>query len=124
MLTTACMLIAGATLATAAREKISPRRAAIRAMSQQTGFASLAAPDGKVLRPGATGPEVQELQRWLKAAGHNPGVIDGKYGAKTTAAVRAFQQAHSPLTVDGKVGSATRAALASALGLTWPGTCS
>ena len=99
-------------------------RAAIRALSQQTGFASLAAPDGKVLRPGATGPEVQELQRWLKAAGHNPGVIDGKYGAKTTAAVRAFQQAHSPLTVDGKVGSATRAALASALGLTWPGTCS
>jgi N-acetylmuramoyl-L-alanine amidase len=99
-------------------------RAAIRAMSQQTGFASLAAPDGKVLRPGATGPEVEELQRWLKAAGHDPGIIDGKYGAKTTAAVRAFQQAHSPLTVDGKVGSATRVALASDLGLTWPGTCS
>jgi peptidoglycan hydrolase-like protein with peptidoglycan-binding domain len=99
-------------------------RAAIRTMTQQAGFASLAAAGGKVLRPGATGVEVEELQRWLKAAGHNPGPIDGKYGAKTTAAVRAFQQAHSPLVVDGKVGSATRAMLAWALGLTWPGTCS
>jgi peptidoglycan hydrolase-like protein with peptidoglycan-binding domain len=99
-------------------------RAAIRTMTPQAGFASLAAAGGKVLRPGATGVEVEELQRWLKAAGHNPGPIDGKYGAKTTAAVRAFQQAHSPLVVDGKVGSATRAMLAWALGLTWPGTCS
>jgi peptidoglycan hydrolase-like protein with peptidoglycan-binding domain len=99
-------------------------RAAIRALSQQAGFASLAAAEGKVLRPGATGPEVEELQRWLKAAGQDPGAIDGKYGSGTTAAVRAFQQAHSPLTVDGKVGSATRAMLAWALGLTWPGTCS
>ena len=99
-------------------------RAAIRTMTQQAGFASLADPSGKVLRPGATGAEVRELQRWLKVAGHDPGPIDGKYGAKTTAAVRAFQQAHSPLVVDGKVGAATRAALAVALGLKWPGTCS
>lgn len=98
-------------------------RAAIRTMTLQPGFASLAAANGKVLRPGATGPEVTELQRWLKAAGHDPGIIDGKYGAKTTAAVRAFQQAHSPLVADGKVGAATRAMLASALGLTWPGIC-
>lgn len=98
-------------------------RAAIRAMTQQAGFASLASAAGKVLRPGATGVEVQELQRWLKTAGHDPGTIDGKYGAKTTAAVKAFQQAHSPLAADGKVGAATRAALAWALGLTWPGTC-
>ena len=98
-------------------------RAAIRAMTQQAGFASLADPAGKVLRPGATGPEVAELQRWLKAAGHDPGTADGKYGNKTTAAVRAFQQAHSPLVADGKVGAATRAMLAWALGLTWPGTC-
>ena len=99
-------------------------RAAIRTMTQQAGFASLADPSGRVLRPGATGAEVRELQRWLKVAGHDPGPIDGKYGAKTTAAVRAFQQAHSPLVVDGKVGAATRAALAVALGLKWPGTCS
>lgn len=99
-------------------------RAAIRTMAQQPGFASLADPRGKVLRPGATGPEVKELQRWLKAAGHDPGPLDGKYGTRTTAAVRAFQQAHSPLVVDGKVGPATRTVLAWALGLTWPGTCS
>jgi peptidoglycan hydrolase-like protein with peptidoglycan-binding domain len=98
-------------------------RAAIRTMTQQAGFASLASPTGKVLRPGATGAEVRELQLWLKAAGHDPGVLDGKYGAKTAAAVKAFQQAHSPLVADGKVGAATRAKLAWALGLTWPGTC-
>lgn len=98
-------------------------RAAVRAMTREPGFASLAAPDGKVLRPGAAGPEVRELQRWLKASGHHPGAIDGKYGTRTTAAVRAFQQAHSPLVVDGKVGAATRALLAWALGLTWPGSC-
>jgi peptidoglycan hydrolase-like protein with peptidoglycan-binding domain len=98
-------------------------RAAIRTLAQQAGFASMADPAGKVLRPGATGPEVRELQVWLKAAGHNPGPVDGKYGAGTTAAVKAFQQAHSPLVVDGKVGGATRAALAWTLGLTWPGVC-
>jgi N-acetylmuramoyl-L-alanine amidase len=99
-------------------------RAAIRTLTQQAGFASLADLAGKVLRPGAAGPEVKELQAWLKGAGHDPGPIDGKYGARTTAAVKAFQQAHSPLVVDGKVGGATRAALAWALGLTWPGVCS
>lgn len=98
-------------------------RAAIRAMTQQAGFGSLAAATGKILRPGASGVEVQELQRWLKAAGHDPGTIDGKFGSKTTAAVKAFQQAHSPLVADGKVGAATRVMLAWALGLTWPGTC-
>jgi peptidoglycan hydrolase-like protein with peptidoglycan-binding domain len=95
----------------------------VRSLAAEAGFASLASPTGKVLRPGAAGAEVEELQRWLKAAGHDPGVLDGKYGAKTTAAVKAFQQAHSPLAADGKVGASTRAALAWALGLTWPGTC-
>jgi peptidoglycan hydrolase-like protein with peptidoglycan-binding domain len=101
----------------------SATRAAVRSPAAEAGFASLASPTGKVLRPGAAGAEVEELQRWLKAAGHDPGVLDGKYGAKTTAAVKAFQQAHSPLAADGKVGASTRAALAWALGLTWPGTC-
>ncbi|MFH1330751.1 MAG: peptidoglycan-binding domain-containing protein [Actinomycetota bacterium] len=80
-------------------------RAAIRTMAQQAGFASLADRGGKVRRPGANLPEVQESQRRPKAAGHPPGPIDGKYGARTTAAVRAFQQAHSPPAVDGKVGA-------------------
>ena len=66
---------------------------------------------------------MKELQRWLKAAGHNPGSIDGVFGTATTAAVRAFQQSKPGLTGDGKVGSATRVALAKALHLTWPGTC-
>ncbi len=98
-------------------------RGAIRTLTQKAGFASLANSAGKVLRPSASGAEVKELQRWLKAAGQSPGSIDGAFGTLTTAAVRAFQQSKS-LTVDGKVGSATRVALAKALHLMWPGTCS
>jgi peptidoglycan hydrolase-like protein with peptidoglycan-binding domain len=98
-------------------------RDAVRTISQKTGFASLSDPAGKTLRPGDHGPEVKELQRWLKADGYDPGTIDGSYGARTEAAVRSFQQAAGGVTVDGKVGSGTRAALALALRIIWPGDC-
>ncbi len=54
----------------------------------------------KLLRP------VEEVQKALKAAGFNPGKIDGKLGEKTKTAIRAFQKAHD-LKVDGKVGANT-----------------
>ena len=50
------------------------------------------------------------LQERLKNAGYDPGVIDGKIGAKTTAAVKAFQKAQD-LKVDGNVGFQTLYAL-------------
>jgi peptidoglycan hydrolase-like protein with peptidoglycan-binding domain len=46
---------------------------------------------------------VEEVQKALKAAGFNPGKIDGKLGEKTKTAIRAFQKAHD-LKADGKVG--------------------
>ena len=49
---------------------------------------------------------IEEVQRALKAAGFNPGKIDGKFGEKTKTAIRAFQKAHD-LKVDGKVGADT-----------------
>ena len=57
------------------------------------------------------GNEVLELQKFLNTAGYGILVVDGKFGAKTEVAVRAFQMAHPPLAVDGIVGPLTRAVL-------------
>lgn len=57
--------------------------------------------------------DVRWLQTRLKELGHDPGPIDGEYGALTKAAVAAFQTAHGDLTVDGWAGPATMAALVS-----------
>jgi hypothetical protein len=62
------------------------------------------------LRRGSKGSEVTKLQQALNAQGYDCGTADGIFGAKTEAAVRAFQQANG-LTVDGIAGKATQAAL-------------
>lgn len=66
-------------------------------------------------KPNMSGPLVKEVQRALKAAGIDPGKIDGLYGPHTVAAVFAFQQANR-LVPDGIVGPLT----AKKLGVTWP----
>jgi peptidoglycan hydrolase-like protein with peptidoglycan-binding domain len=65
------------------------------------------------LRKGAKGAAVTELQGALKRHGFDPGPIDGDFGPKTEAAVKAFQAAKG-LTVDGVVGPQTRQALQAA----------
>ena len=64
-----------------------------------------------ILRRGSKGPDVVRLQQQLAASGFDPGGADGSFGAKTEAAVRAFQTARG-LSVDGIVGPKTWAALA------------
>ncbi|MDQ6839361.1 MAG: peptidoglycan-binding protein [Actinomycetota bacterium] len=64
----------------------------------------------RVLREGASGADVAELQRSLTASGFDTGPADGAFGPGTTNAVRAFQQSRG-LLVDGEVGPGTRAAL-------------
>ncbi|MBL8953206.1 MAG: peptidoglycan-binding protein [Myxococcaceae bacterium] len=59
-----------------------------------------------VLRIGARGEDVKVLQQLLIDAGFNPGPVDGWFGPKTQAAVRAFQQSRG-ITVDGWVGPQT-----------------
>lgn len=54
--------------------------------------------------------DVIEIQRALMARGFDPGVIDGVWGRRTAAAVRAFQSSRG-LLVDGVVGPRTREAL-------------
>jgi N-acetylmuramoyl-L-alanine amidase len=63
-----------------------------------------------VLRKGATGGEVKELQRRLKMWGYYNGEVDGIYGSATVEAVKYFQRKNG-LTVDGIAGKATFAAL-------------
>jgi len=75
-----------------------------------------------VLKKGSKGEDVKDLQNLLVGVGHNPGAVDGVFGAQTEKAVKQFQasqvlvsevdQAESPqLVADGIVGPKTWAAL-------------
>lgn len=60
---------------------------------------------------GETGKRVSDLQARLNAEGFKPPLkVDGVFGPKTLAAVKAFQRSHG-LKVDGLVGPLTTAAL-------------
>jgi peptidoglycan hydrolase-like protein with peptidoglycan-binding domain len=63
-----------------------------------------------VLRKGARGTNVKELQRLLTEKGYDCGAIDGIFGNKTFNAVLKFQ-ADKALVIDGIVGKNTWAAL-------------
>lgn len=58
------------------------------------------------IRDGSEGVAVRGLQRRLIAAGFDIDEIDGRFGPRTEAAVRAFQE-RSELDVDGIVGPRT-----------------
>ncbi|MBR1821329.1 MAG: spore cortex-lytic enzyme [Clostridia bacterium] len=73
---------------------------------------SLAAPAlaARVLEVGSSGSDVTKVQQKLIQWGYLSGTADGKYGAKTRAAVISFQRKNG-LTADGRVGPATAAAM-------------
>jgi peptidoglycan hydrolase-like protein with peptidoglycan-binding domain len=83
---------------------------AISRAAPATALRTTAALSNPVLREGAKGASVTALQNKLKAAGFNPGSVDGAFGPKTEAAVKAFQKAHG-LAADGVVGPKTWGAL-------------
>ena len=62
--------------------------------------------DDGVLRPGDEGEAVEALQNDLATLGYLSGVIDGKYGGQTSAAVSGLQTDYL-LDVDGKAGPQT-----------------
>jgi peptidoglycan hydrolase-like protein with peptidoglycan-binding domain len=59
-----------------------------------------------VLKARATGLPVRRLQSRMSAVGFDTGGVDGRFGAKTEAAVRKLQQNFN-LSVDGVVGAKT-----------------
>lgn len=71
---------------------------------------STAASERPTLGPGSISDAVAELQERLRALGFDPGVVDGRFGAATAAAVVALQ-ADRGLDPDGVVGPATWAEL-------------
>jgi peptidoglycan hydrolase-like protein with peptidoglycan-binding domain len=70
------------------------------------------------LRRGMTGSAVRDLQTRLAAKGFDVGAIDGAFGARTEAAVIAFQRARG-LAADGIVGAQTWSALEGAARAPW-----
>src|SRR5262245_37767229 len=70
-------------------------------------------PEGVVLRRGARGEEVRQVQEALVALGYST-TVDGKFGPATAQAVKSFQTS-SGLTGDGVVGPATLSALSAAV---------
>ena len=81
-------------------------------------------PTHKTIKRGSTGPDVVECQEDLIQLNYDlsPYGADGKFGAKTEAAVKSFQSTHvdpttgKQLKADGIVGPATWAALDAAVG--------
>lgn len=63
-----------------------------------------------LIHTGNRGAQVTRLQKELKAAGCNPGSVDGDFGGHTLAAVEQYQKKHH-LAADGVVGSKTWHAL-------------
>ncbi|RZU02525.1 peptidoglycan-binding protein [Rivibacter subsaxonicus] len=62
------------------------------------------------LELGDGSPSVRKLQKALKDAGFDPGLVDGEFGAGTEAALKAFQQS-AGLLADGVAGPRTLKAL-------------
>ncbi len=62
------------------------------------------------MRQGSRGEAVSELQKKLSVVGFEPSAVDGIFGPKTEAAVRAYQGSRG-LVVDGIVGPRTWGAL-------------
>lgn len=93
---------------------------AVFALVLAAGFAATASAAGwdfgtTTLRAGSTGVYVSTLQTALNTVANAGLVADGKFGAKTTTAVKAFQ-ASKGLVADGLVGNGTKAALNAASG--------
>jgi|AGTN01.2.fsa_nt_gi spore cortex-lytic enzyme len=62
------------------------------------------------IKQGSTGATVKTIQTKLKNWGYYTSSVDGIFGAKTTAAVKAFQKKNG-LVADGVVGTKTAAAM-------------
>jgi hypothetical protein len=109
--TTTSLVTTTATLTTTLTTSTTPSTTPSTTTSSTPTTATL--PEGVVLRRGAKGVEVRQVQEALGALGYST-TIDGKFGPATAQAVKSFQ-ASSGLTADGVVGPATLSALSAAV---------
>ncbi len=109
--TTTSLVTTTATLTTTLTTSTTPSTTPTTTTSSTPTTATL--PEGVVLRRGAKGVEVRQVQEALVALGYST-TIDGKFGPATAQAVKSFQ-ASSGLTDDGVVGPATLSALSAAV---------
>lgn len=91
-------------------------RRAIADVSEALEHSPVLDPDGRLMRWGAVGTDVADIQALLLVAGLHPGPVDGAFGSRTSAAVKALQE-KAGIAPDGIVGRDTRNALAAELGL-------
>jgi peptidoglycan hydrolase-like protein with peptidoglycan-binding domain len=75
------------------------------------GRGDLAPPGSPTLRRGSAGVLVQQLQRCLNKVQRSSLDVDGRFGPRTTAAVRTFQTRTRGLAVDGRYGPKAAAKL-------------
>jgi hypothetical protein len=106
--TTTSLLTTTATLTTTLTTSTTPSTT-----TSSTSTTPATLPEGVVLRRGAKGAEVSQVQAALVALGYSTSV-DGKFGPGTAQAVKSFQTS-SGLTGDGVVGPATLSALSAAV---------
>ena len=81
---------------------------AVTAMTCFIVIPASASEETAVVKSGSTGATVKKIQQLLKNQGFYTGAVDGIYGSKTVAAVKAYQKRFG-LTVDGIVGTKTAA---------------
>lgn len=93
-----------------AQEPASSSSASSESPSGVSSGSSLFSGNYATLRIGSTGSRVKALQQALISLGYLSGNADGRFGAKTKAAVVSFQQ-KSGLTADGLAGKMTLSAL-------------
>ncbi len=110
--TTTSLVTTTATLTTTLTASTTPSTTPTTTTSS-TPTTSATLPEGVVLRRGAKGAEVRQVQEALVALGYST-TVDGKFGPATAQAVKSFQ-ASSGITDDGVVGPATLSALSAAV---------
>ena len=74
---------------------------------------AIAVPLGATAVSAQSGPDIERVQKSLKANGHDPGPIDGVNGPRTAAALKAYQKAQG-LEATGRPDDATLAKLGGA----------
>jgi hypothetical protein len=109
--TTTSLVTTTATLTTTLTTSTTPSTTPTTTTSSTPTLATL--PEGVVLRRGARGAEVRQVQEALVALGYST-TIDGRFGPATAEAVKSFQTS-SGLIDDGVAGPATLSALSAAV---------